>query len=398
MSMNGPPADEKSRKIAGESGPGSVKHKVKFLCSYGGKILPRPFDNHLKYVGGETRVVSVPHDSTFSELMKKLTSLVEGDMILKYQLLPEELDALISVKSDEDIRHMFEECDRHSTGGTPRLRAFLFPANPTIIENRSMEPQALEQRYIDAINGIIRSTTPPNIDAINGIIRSTTPPNIDAINGIVRSTTTQIPPLKPTPQMTSYPSFSIASPCSSPRSPDSYTNENIRPMPMAMPSPRPLMTRVHSSPSISNMPTVSQNVVNPQQTPQNHHHHYKHAPMAPQFSHQHHHHQQYNQASYAQPTKPPVDVQRSGFVPERFSKVRSIGRAETSRYHMDNVQNHYYSMNRQHRGNMSSSNKYIYDDYVGGYGEPRNDTHAISSHSRSPSQGFIGTKAWDSAL
>ncbi|XP_074330323.1 uncharacterized protein LOC141667659 [Apium graveolens] len=360
MSMNGIRAEEKLRKIAGESGPGSPKHKVKFLCSYGGKILPRPFDNHLKYVGGETRVISVSHDSTFSELMKKLSNLVEGDMILKYQLFPEELDALVSVKSDEDIRHMFEECDRHSTGGTPRLRAFLFPACPTIIENRSMEPQALEQRYIDAINGIVRSTTPP---------------------------------LKPTPLMTSYPSFSIASPCSSPRSPDSYTNENIRPVS----NPRPLMTRVHSSPSISNMSTLSQNVVNSQQTPQNHHHHYKHTPMASQISHPHHHHQQYNQTSYLQPAKPPVDAQRSGFVPERFSKVRSIGRAETSRYHMDNVQNHYYSMNRQHRGNMNS-NKYIYDDHVGGYGEARNDTHPISPHSRSPSQGFIGIKQWDSAL
>ncbi|KAL1831731.1 hypothetical protein ACET3Z_001382 [Daucus carota] len=362
MPVNGIRAEEKLAKIAGESGPGFPKHKVKFLCSYGGKILPRPFDNHLKYVGGETRVISISHDSSFSELMKKLASLVEGDMILKYQLLPEEFDILVSVKSDEDIRHMFEECERHSTGGTPRLRAFLFPANPTIIENRSMEPQALEQRYIDAINGIVRAPTP----------------------------------VKPAPLITNFSSFSIASPCSSPRSPDSYTTETIRPMPV--PSGRPLMTRVHSSPSISNMSTLSQNLVNPRQPTQNqHHHHYKPTAMAPQFSHPHLHHQQYNQTSYLQPTKPPVDAPRSGQVPERFSKVRSMGRAETSRYHMDNVQNHYYSTIRQHRGNMNSS-KYIYDDYVGGYGEGRTDTLSISPHSRSPSQGLLGTKTWDSAL
>lgn len=66
MPMNGIRAEEKLTKIAGESGPASPKHKVKFLCSYGGKILPRPFDNHLKYVGGETRVISVSHDSSFS--------------------------------------------------------------------------------------------------------------------------------------------------------------------------------------------------------------------------------------------------------------------------------------------------------------------------------------------
>lgn len=47
------------------SAPGSPKNRVKFLCSHGGKILPRPADAHLKYVGGETRVISVPRDITF---------------------------------------------------------------------------------------------------------------------------------------------------------------------------------------------------------------------------------------------------------------------------------------------------------------------------------------------
>ncbi|GAA0170053.1 hypothetical protein LIER_24400 [Lithospermum erythrorhizon] len=71
--------------------------------------------------------------------MKRLTDLVDGEMILKYQLVPEELDALVSVKSDEDIRHMFEECDRCETAGGPRLRAFLFPAKPVVVENGSTE-------------------------------------------------------------------------------------------------------------------------------------------------------------------------------------------------------------------------------------------------------------------
>ncbi|BFG41323.1 hypothetical protein CerSpe_275970 [Prunus speciosa] len=31
-------------------------YKVKFMCSYGGKILPRPHDNQLCYVGGETKI------------------------------------------------------------------------------------------------------------------------------------------------------------------------------------------------------------------------------------------------------------------------------------------------------------------------------------------------------
>ena len=62
-----------------------------------------------------------------SELMKKVSSMVEGvgDMVLKYQLIPEDLDALVSVRTEEDVKHMIEEHDRHHTGAL--LRAFLFP-------------------------------------------------------------------------------------------------------------------------------------------------------------------------------------------------------------------------------------------------------------------------------
>ncbi|GMH24865.1 hypothetical protein Nepgr_026708 [Nepenthes gracilis] len=60
--------------------------RVKFFCSYGGKILARPSDGVLKYVGGETRVIAVSREITISELMKKITSLFEGDSVLKYQI------------------------------------------------------------------------------------------------------------------------------------------------------------------------------------------------------------------------------------------------------------------------------------------------------------------------
>lgn len=48
------------------SSPTSPKSRIKFLCSHGGKILPQPADGHLKYVGGETRVISVPRDIKLS--------------------------------------------------------------------------------------------------------------------------------------------------------------------------------------------------------------------------------------------------------------------------------------------------------------------------------------------
>ncbi|XP_064977623.1 uncharacterized protein LOC135619488 isoform X6 [Musa acuminata AAA Group] len=39
---------------------------IKFLCSYGGKILPRYPDGKLRYVGGYTRVVAVGRSISFS--------------------------------------------------------------------------------------------------------------------------------------------------------------------------------------------------------------------------------------------------------------------------------------------------------------------------------------------
>ncbi|CAG7881425.1 unnamed protein product [Brassica rapa] len=127
------------------------RSKVKFMCSFGGKILPRPSDGLLKYVGGETRVIAVSPDITFLELTKKLTEMTENDMVLKYQIIPEDLDALVSVKSDEDLKHMMDEYNRHQE--TPKLRTFLFP---TVQLGSPMEPQTIEQRYIEAINGIVR--------------------------------------------------------------------------------------------------------------------------------------------------------------------------------------------------------------------------------------------------
>lgn len=44
----------------------SPKNRVKFLCSHGGRIVPRPIDGQLKYVGGETRVIAIPHDISLS--------------------------------------------------------------------------------------------------------------------------------------------------------------------------------------------------------------------------------------------------------------------------------------------------------------------------------------------
>ncbi|GAB4845741.1 hypothetical protein Ancab_039142 [Ancistrocladus abbreviatus] len=88
---------------------------VKFLCSYGGKILPRHSDGKLRYVGGYTRVLSVHRSVSFSELMVKFGELCGYSATLKCKLPSEDMDVLVTIKSDEDLANMIEEYDRASS-------------------------------------------------------------------------------------------------------------------------------------------------------------------------------------------------------------------------------------------------------------------------------------------
>ncbi|KAH1064885.1 hypothetical protein J1N35_029872 [Gossypium stocksii] len=54
-------------------------YRVKFLCSYGGKIQPRSHDNQLAYVGGDTKILAVDRNIKFSAMIAKLSSLCGGD-------------------------------------------------------------------------------------------------------------------------------------------------------------------------------------------------------------------------------------------------------------------------------------------------------------------------------
>jgi hypothetical protein len=46
--------------------PSSATATIKFLCSYGGKIIPRFPDGKLRYQGGETRVIGVDRSISFA--------------------------------------------------------------------------------------------------------------------------------------------------------------------------------------------------------------------------------------------------------------------------------------------------------------------------------------------
>lgn len=151
----------------------SSNYKVKFMCSYGGKIHPRPHDNQLTYVGGETKIIAVDRNIRFSSIISKLSSFCDIEVCFKYQLPGEDLDALISVTNDEDLEHMMLEYDRiYRVGGggggsrPARLRLFLFPLNSSNQSSFSADdPKPSQQWFVDALNAVpvqsLDSSSPP---------------------------------------------------------------------------------------------------------------------------------------------------------------------------------------------------------------------------------------------
>ena len=103
----------------------STNDQIKLMCSFGGKIMPRPMDGKLRYVGGDTHILNVARKASFRDVMGKLIgyfskgSNLTGPFTLKYQRPNEDLDALISVTSDDDMQNMIEECEK--VGDSSRL-------------------------------------------------------------------------------------------------------------------------------------------------------------------------------------------------------------------------------------------------------------------------------------
>ncbi|KAG4970087.1 hypothetical protein JHK85_036508 [Glycine max] len=137
------------------SGSGEDNRRVKFLCSFLGSIMPRPQDGKLRYVGGETRIVSVHRDISYEELMGKMRELYDGAAVLKYQQPDEDLDALVSVVNDDDVVNMMEEYDKLGSGdGFTRLRIFLFSQSEQDGSSHFIDGDDSERRYVDALNSL----------------------------------------------------------------------------------------------------------------------------------------------------------------------------------------------------------------------------------------------------
>ncbi|XP_071696582.1 uncharacterized protein [Rutidosis leptorrhynchoides] len=130
--------------------------KVKFLCSYGGKILPRPSDGMLRYVGGDTRIISVRRDVGFNELIQKMFDSYGRNVVIKYQLPGEDLDALVTVSRPDDLENMMDEYDKllERSDGSGKLRVFLFTDvdSSSVIQFKDLQESG--QKYVEAVNGL----------------------------------------------------------------------------------------------------------------------------------------------------------------------------------------------------------------------------------------------------
>ncbi|KAM7278066.1 hypothetical protein ACFE04_005200 [Oxalis oulophora] len=116
----------RNNSSCGFQGSSSSGRKLKFLCSFGGRILPRPSDGKLRFVGGDTRIIRISKDISWQELKQKAIEIYNQTQTIKYQLPDEDLDSLVSVSCDEDLQNMMEECSVLEDGGSQKPRMFLF--------------------------------------------------------------------------------------------------------------------------------------------------------------------------------------------------------------------------------------------------------------------------------
>ncbi|CAM8915498.1 unnamed protein product [Rhodiola kirilowii] len=140
--------------------PGAIK--LRLMCSYGGHIIPTPHEKSLRYIGGETRMVSVDRRSSLASIVSRLSSsLLHGrrNFSLKYQLPNEELDNLVSLTSEEDLENLIEEYDRIvaiSSADKPafRIRIFVFFAKPETAASMGslLDDAKSETWFVDALN------------------------------------------------------------------------------------------------------------------------------------------------------------------------------------------------------------------------------------------------------
>lgn len=153
-------SDPIADQLASSTFAAACDRKVKLLCSYGGRIIPRAIDGALRYAGGETRIITLRRDSSIAEVLRKVNETYGRPVSLRYQLPDEDLDSLVTVSTSEDLESMMEEYDK-LTADRPnaKLRLFLFsPCEVGAIGADSLkpsfDPDQSGMRYIEAVNGL----------------------------------------------------------------------------------------------------------------------------------------------------------------------------------------------------------------------------------------------------
>ncbi|KAF3793372.1 Serine/threonine-protein kinase [Nymphaea thermarum] len=135
----------------------SLSGRMKLFCSFGGRILPRPSDGKLRYVGGDTRIVKIRRDISFDDFMQRMLSVHEQVSVVKYQLPGEDLDALVSVTCDEDLQNMMDEwLGTEGLEGSHKLRIFLLSQSDLEDANNDVVSSEIgsDYQYVIAVNGL----------------------------------------------------------------------------------------------------------------------------------------------------------------------------------------------------------------------------------------------------
>ncbi|XXG45662.1 hypothetical protein AAC387_Pa02g0688 [Persea americana] len=117
--MKEPPFPSHNRKLP----------SIKLLCSYNGSFLPRPPNGKLRYVGGETRILSLDRAAGISRIRSKIFDFCPNHSFLHlvYRLLETAGEPpLVPITTNDDVRRMIEEHDKLVCRGmNVRLRVFV---------------------------------------------------------------------------------------------------------------------------------------------------------------------------------------------------------------------------------------------------------------------------------
>ncbi|GJN37261.1 hypothetical protein PR202_gb26193 [Eleusine coracana subsp. coracana] len=117
------------------------------------------------YASSEASDTSRSRNISWQELKLKTTAVYNQPHVIKYQLPGEDLDALISVSNDEDLRNMMDECGFLESGdGSQKLRIFL--VSSIEFDDMSFSLGSMDSdsgiQYVAAINGMDGGVAKPS--------------------------------------------------------------------------------------------------------------------------------------------------------------------------------------------------------------------------------------------